>query len=364
MGLVHFRVIAVLDRIPEGELDRDDIGIQSRRLLRHFRLLKQRLAPGFGQGGESAGRILLEVGRELGRVLRILDRLPKASPNSAGSSACCSAGVETAGIAVASVGRADSSSFERTRKAHRLRDVFHPLLAQILEGKAAHLADVVTHAARNANTAGIGQRFEASGNIDTVAEYIVILDHEFADIDADAEFQAMLGRLVLVLNSNSVLHLHGAIGRIDYTLELRQHDIAGSTSDAATMAAIKSSAMRRRPGGIVVLDQVNPLPFMLGWPPPRGGNLWSGPAAPLRPADEVFAEADHVLIPKFSTYGAWTEQARLEYSAYLSQNFPESEETQSWIVLSREGAVTPRPGVTKRAPHDLDRTKRISAPLP
>jgi hypothetical protein len=111
---------------------------------------------------------------------------------------------------------------------------------------------------------------------------------------------------------------------------------------------------RYRRGGIVVLDQVNPLPFMLGWPPPRGGNLWSGPGAPVRPADEVFAEADHVLIPKFSTYSAWTEQARLEYSAYLSQNFPESEETQSWLVLSREAATSLPSGVTSRAPRDIE----------
>jgi hypothetical protein len=84
----------------------------------------------------------------------------------------------------------------------------------------------------------------------------------------------------------------------------------------------------------------------------------------VRPADEVFAEADHVLIPKFSTYSAWTEQARLEYGMYLSQNFPEKEETQSWIVLSRQGAVMPGPGLPERPPGDMDPTMRISAPLP
>ena len=96
---------------------------------------------------------------------------------------------------------------------------------------------------------------------------------------------------------------------------------------------------RRHPGGIVALDQVNPFPFMLGWPPPRGGYLWSGPGAPIQPPAVVFAEADHVLIPKFSTYSVWTDRARLEYRAYLSKNFRASEETQSWIVLSRESAM-------------------------
>ena len=103
-------------------------------------------------------------------------------------------------------------------------------------------------------------------------------------------------------------------------------------------AALLSDGRHRR-GGIVVLDQVNPFPFMLGWPPPRGGYLWSGPGAPIQPPAVVFAEADHVLIPKFSTYSVWTERARLEYGAYLSQIFRASEETQSWIVLSRESAI-------------------------
>ena len=46
-----------------------------------------------------------------------------------------------------------------------------------------------------------------------------------------------------------------------------------------------------------------------------------------------------MLIPKFSTYSVWTDRARLEYRAYLSKNFRASEETQSWIVLSRESAI-------------------------
>jgi hypothetical protein len=99
-------------------------------------------------------------------------------------------------------------------------------------------------------------------------------------------------------------------------------------------------------GGVVVLDQVNPFPFMLGWPPAHGNNLWSGPGAPVRPADEIFADATYVLIPKFSNYGAWTKLARLAYGPYLSDNFRTREDTQSWIALSREGAnhATVRPG--------------------
>ena len=110
------------------------------------------------------------------------------------------------------------------------------------------------------------------------------------------------------------------------------------------------------PGAVVVLDQVNPLPFMLGWPPPRGGSLWSGPGAPILTAAEVFAEADYVLIPKFSTYGAWTDRAQLEYRGYLSQNFPARENSQSWVLLSRQSAAQPEPA------EQSDRERAIALP--
>ena len=113
-------------------------------------------------------------------------------------------------------------------------------------------------------------------------------------------------------------------------------------------------------GGIVVLDQVNPFPFMLGWAPPHGGNLWSGPGAPIPPANEVLADAEHVLVPKFSTYGAWTERARLEYGPYLSENFRGREETQSWLMLSRRIAAPP--GRAGPPSCDRDRPLRIAAP--
>jgi hypothetical protein len=132
--------------------------------------------------------------------------------------------------------------------------------------------------------------------------------------------------------------------------ELSPGEYVATLVEAATLL----ESGRHRAGGIVVLDQVNPLPFMLGWPPPRGGNLWSGPGAPMRRADEVFAEADHVLIPKFSTYSAWTERARLEYGGYLSQNFRVSDETQSWIVLSRAGPVAAPSGMSQRALHKAE----------
>jgi hypothetical protein len=102
-----------------------------------------------------------------------------------------------------------------------------------------------------------------------------------------------------------------------------------------------ASLLSRYPRGtIVLLDQVNPMPFVLGWPPPRGGNLWSGPRAASRPVEQLFADADYVLIAKFSTIGAWTEDAETKlYGGYLADHFRHLEETQSWQLLGRRPAV-------------------------
>jgi hypothetical protein len=96
-------------------------------------------------------------------------------------------------------------------------------------------------------------------------------------------------------------------------------------------------------GGIVVLDQVNPLPFMLGLAPPRGGNLWSGAGAPIQPAERFFTDADYVLIPKFSTYSPWTEAAITTYLPHLAKQFPYGEESQSWFLLRRHPAIAAPP---------------------
>jgi hypothetical protein len=94
---------------------------------------------------------------------------------------------------------------------------------------------------------------------------------------------------------------------------------------------------------IVLLDQVNPLPFMLGLAPPRGGNLWSGAGAPVQPAEQVFAGADCVLIPKFSTYSPWTEAAVVAYAPYLARQFRYGEESQSWFLLRRHAQTAAPP---------------------
>ncbi len=91
----------------------------------------------------------------------------------------------------------------------------------------------------------------------------------------------------------------------------------------------------RQPGGIALLDSVNPLPFMLGIEPARGANLWSTWSAPKRPAGEYLAGARYVLVPKFPTSPQWTGDLVHLYGGYLDKHFRRTAETQSWILLVR-----------------------------
>jgi hypothetical protein len=89
------------------------------------------------------------------------------------------------------------------------------------------------------------------------------------------------------------------------------------------------------PGGIALLDSVNPLPFMLGLKPPRGANLWSAWNAPVRSAPEYLADVRYVLIPKFPKGPDWTADLVGLYGSYLQEHFRQAAETRSWLLLIR-----------------------------
>ena len=87
----------------------------------------------------------------------------------------------------------------------------------------------------------------------------------------------------------------------------------------------------REPGGIALLDSVNPLPFMLGLQPTRGANLWSTWSAPARSPAEYLASVRHVLVPKFPTTPPWTEDMLRLYGGYLEDHFHWAAESRCWI---------------------------------
>jgi len=114
---------------------------------------------------------------------------------------------------------------------------------------------------------------------------------------------------------------------------------------------------KRPPGGIALLDSINPLPFMLGWAPPRGANLWSTWNAPRRGADEYLADVRYILVPKFSLNPDWTEDLTRFYGDYLADHFSTTAETPCWTLLIRTDHAV-------RKSHDAPETPSQTAGAP
>jgi hypothetical protein len=101
---------------------------------------------------------------------------------------------------------------------------------------------------------------------------------------------------------------------------------------------------KQPPGGVVLFDSVNPLPFMLGREALPGANLWSTWNAPRRPANEYLADVRYVLVPKFSLNPRWTEDLMQLYGDYLADHFTTADDAPCWILLTRTGpAVSETP---------------------
>jgi hypothetical protein len=113
--------------------------------------------------------------------------------------------------------------------------------------------------------------------------------------------------------------------------EVSQYEYAQSLIDAAALFGDPT----RREGAMVVLDQVNPVPFILRRPPPRGGQLWLDLSFPWPAAEEALGDAVYVMVPKFPTYREVTQAALERYGSYIDSHFPVRAENRSWLLYSR-----------------------------
>ena len=116
---------------------------------------------------------------------------------------------------------------------HRPGDVLDLLLAKILKDKGQAVADMVMNGIGDEDAAGIGQGFDPGGDVDAVAIEVVALDDHVAEIDADAQFDAVVRRDARVALGHRLLHRDGTAHRIDDAGKLHQQAVAGGLDDAA-----------------------------------------------------------------------------------------------------------------------------------
>ena len=94
-------------------------------------------------------------------------------------------------------------------------------------GDAEALAGLVTGLARHRDAAGRGNRFEADGDVDVVAEHLVLIGHHVAHVDAEAELHGSIGGQVLVALRHHHLHRDRSLDGADDGGKFQQKTVAG-----------------------------------------------------------------------------------------------------------------------------------------
>src|SRR5690348_10255731 len=99
--------------------------------------------------------------------------------------------------------------------ADRTGNVLDGLLAHILEAEAQLVAHLIMDVARNHDASGFGKSFQPRRHVDSITVDIILIADNVADIDSDAEFDALFGWYVGVALNHTALNVNGAAYGID-----------------------------------------------------------------------------------------------------------------------------------------------------
>jgi hypothetical protein len=123
---------------------------------------------------------------------------------------------------------------------------FDLLLAEIGKGDGQLGPDLVAYRARNANPAGLGERFEPGRDVDTVAKQILALDEDIADMHADAEAHWLTHGAGGVFFGDGILNCDRTLDGVDRTGEVGDDTVAGAAEKRPRRAEISSSRTTRQ----------------------------------------------------------------------------------------------------------------------
>src|ERR1043166_9625745 len=110
---------------------------------------------------------------------------------------------------------------------HRLGDVLQRLEPEGVARDIDLAADLPIGVIGDADPAGLCNALESRGNIDAIAEDVVVIDDDVADMDADADFDAAVRPDIRVLSRHAVLDFDRAARSIHGAGKLHQQAVAG-----------------------------------------------------------------------------------------------------------------------------------------
>ena len=101
--------------------------------------------------------------------------------------------------------------------------------AEIAERQRELVAHLLVDAGRQHDRARLGQPLQARGDVDRVAEHVVVGDDDVAEMQADAEGLAAIGRQAGIALGHAALQLDRRAHRLDGAAELDQHAVADAS---------------------------------------------------------------------------------------------------------------------------------------
>jgi hypothetical protein len=110
-----------------------------------------------------------------------------------------------------------------------------PLFTHVLERDGELVAHLISYHPADADAAWFSQGLKARRDVDTVAKDVVALNNDIAEIDTDAELDAVLGLHAGIARGHLALHVDRAANRVDDTGKLAEQTVACCIDDAAAV---------------------------------------------------------------------------------------------------------------------------------
>ncbi|WP_246799879.1 hypothetical protein [Rhizobium indicum] len=129
--------------------------------------------------------------------------------------------------------------------------------------------------------------------------------------------------------------------RLVETWSAGQYDYFEGYNRTLAEASEALSQLATRQESVAVLDFVNPFSAGLGLPPPAGDSAWYHWGRTLGPdyhpaADEMFADVDLILDPKWPIE-IWTGNGMRDiFAHYIARRYDMVRETASWRIYRRK----------------------------
>lgn len=92
--------------------------------------------------------------------------------------------------------------------------------------------------ARDIDAARLGQSLEPRRNIDAITKHIAVLGNDVAEINADPQREAPLGRKALVFCQDGLADRNGAARRLNDALKFNERQVAGLLEQVTVVLAV------------------------------------------------------------------------------------------------------------------------------